>query len=172
MIKREELIKIGIFNKPHGLNGELSFSFTDDIFDRCDSPYIVCQIDGIFVPFYIEEYRFRSDSAALVKLEDIDSDQEARMFTNVEVFYPKKYISEEDIATTHRDYFLEYLIVDELLGEIGRIKSLDDTTVNWLFEVEYKNRQILIPANDDFISRIDTDKKILYMRIPEALLLL
>ena len=170
MIKREELIKIGVFNKPHGLNGELSFSFTDDIFDRCDSPYIVCRIDGIFVPFYIEEYRFRSDSAALVNLEDIDSDQEARMFTNVEVFYPKKYISGEDVVGTHRDYFLEYLIVDELLGEIGLIKRLDDTTVNWLFEVEYKNRQILIPANDDFISRIDTDKKILYMRIPEALL--
>lgn len=170
MIKREELIKIGIFNKPHGLNGELSFSFTDDIFDRCDSPYIVCQIDGIFVPFYIEEYRFRSDSAALVKLEDIDSDQEARMFTNVEVFYPKKYISGEDVVGTHRDYFLEYLIVDELLGEIGRIKRLDDTTVNWLFVVDYKNKQILIPANDDFISRIDDNKKILYMRIPEALL--
>lgn len=170
MIKREELIKIGIFNKPHGLNGELSFSFTDDIFDRCDSPYIVCQIDGIFIPFYIEEYRFRSDSAALVKLEDIDSDQEARMFTNVEVFYPKKYISGEDVVGTHRDYFLEYLIVDELLGEIGRIKRLDDTTVNWLFVVDYKNKQILIPANDDFISRIDDNKKILYMRIPEALL--
>ena len=170
MITWEELIKSGVFNNPHGLNGELSFSFTDDIFDRCDSPYIVCRIDGIFVPFYIEEYRFRGDSAALVKLEDIDSDQEARMFTNVEVFYPKKYISEEDVVTTPRDYFLEYLIVDEFLGEIGRIKSLDDTTVNWLFEVDYKNKQLLIPANDDFISRIDTDKKILYMRIPEALL--
>ena len=141
MIKREELIKIGIFNKPHGLKGELSFSFTDDIFDRCDSPYLVCQIDGIFVPFYIEEYRFRSDSTALMKLEDIDSDIEARIFTNSDVFYPKKYISDEDINMVSGDYFLEYLIIDDVLGEIGRIKRLDDSTVNLLFEVDYKNKR-------------------------------
>ena len=30
MITREELIKIGRFNKPHGVKGELSFTFTDD----------------------------------------------------------------------------------------------------------------------------------------------
>lgn len=172
MIKREELIKIGIFNKPHGLKGELLFSFTDDIFDRCDSPYLVCQIDGIFVPFYIEEYRFRSDSTALMKLEDIDSDTEARIFTNSDVFYPKKYISDEDINMVSGDYFLEYLIIDDVLGEIGRIKRLDDSTVNLLFEVDYKNKEILIPANDNFISHIDDDKKIIYMQIPEALLYL
>jgi len=33
MIKREEVYKIGLFNKPHGIHGELSFSFTDDVFD-------------------------------------------------------------------------------------------------------------------------------------------
>ena len=30
MITREELIRIGRFNKPHGVKGELSFTFTDD----------------------------------------------------------------------------------------------------------------------------------------------
>lgn len=31
MIRKEEVYKIGIFNKPHGIHGELSFTFTDDI---------------------------------------------------------------------------------------------------------------------------------------------
>ena len=66
MIKREEVYKIGIFNKPHGIHGELLFTFTDDIFDRVEAEYIVCLLDGIFVPFFIEEYRFRSDSTALL----------------------------------------------------------------------------------------------------------
>ncbi|BDW79747.1 hypothetical protein BFINE_55420 [Bacteroides finegoldii DSM 17565] len=69
MIKKEEVYKIGLFNKPHGIHGELQFTFTDDIFDRVDCDYLVCLLDGIFVPFFIEEYRFRSDSTALVKLE-------------------------------------------------------------------------------------------------------
>ena len=96
MIQRDELIKIGIFNKPHGVQGELAFTFTDDIFDRCESPYVVCEIDGIFVPFFIEEYRFRSDTMALMKLEDVDSEEEARPFTNLDVYYPKAYITNDE----------------------------------------------------------------------------
>ena len=69
MIKKDEVFKIGIFNKPHGVKGEISFTFTDDIFDRVECEYLVCLLDGIFVPFFIEEYRFRSNTTALVKLE-------------------------------------------------------------------------------------------------------
>ena len=69
MIRREEVYKIGVFNKPHGIHGELSFTFTDDIFDRVEADYLICLLDGILVPFFLEEYRFRSDTTALVKLE-------------------------------------------------------------------------------------------------------
>ena len=55
MIKREEVYKIGIFNKPHGIHGELSFTFTDDIFDRVEAEYLICLLDGILVPFFLEE---------------------------------------------------------------------------------------------------------------------
>ena len=41
MIKKEEVYKIGLFNKPHGIHGELQFTFTDDIFDRVDCDYPV-----------------------------------------------------------------------------------------------------------------------------------
>lgn len=89
MIKREDVYKIGVFNKPHGIHGELSFTFTDDIFDRVEAEYLICLLDGIFVPFFLEEYRFRSDSTALVKLEGVDTAERARMFTNVEVYFPQ-----------------------------------------------------------------------------------
>ena len=77
MIKREEVYKIGIFNKPHGIHGELSFTFTDDIFDRVEAEYLICLLDGILVPFFLEEYRFRSDTTALVKLEGVDTAERA-----------------------------------------------------------------------------------------------
>ena len=42
MIRKEEVYKIGIFNKPHGIHGELSFTFMDDIFDRVEAEYLIC----------------------------------------------------------------------------------------------------------------------------------
>ena len=64
MIRKEDVVRIGTFNKPHGVKGELSFTFTDDIFDRVNCDYFICLLDGIFVPFFLEEYRFRSETTA------------------------------------------------------------------------------------------------------------
>ena len=73
MIKKEEVYKIGRLGKAHGVKGEVSLQFDDDIFDRVDADYLVLEIDGILVPFFMEEYRFRSDVVALVKFCDVDS---------------------------------------------------------------------------------------------------
>ena len=80
MIKREEVYKIGTFNKPHGLGGELLFTFSDDVFERTACEYIICLIDGILVPFFIEDIRYRSDFSAFVKLEGVDSVEQAQVF--------------------------------------------------------------------------------------------
>ena len=112
MIKKEEVYKIGLFNKPHGIHGELQFTFTDDIFDRVDCDYLICLLDGIFVPFFIEEYRFRSDSTALVKLEGIDTAERARMFTNIEVYFPVKHAEEAEDGELSWNFFIGFQMED------------------------------------------------------------
>ena len=133
MITREELIRIGRFNKPHGVKGELSFTFTDDVFDRTECPYIVCEIDGIFVPFFIEEYRFKSDTTALIKLEDVDNEADARPFTLLDVYFPKSYYKESSEDEAPGDYFIGFTVIDSEKGELGKIVSIDDSTENVLF---------------------------------------
>lgn len=156
MIKKDEVFKIGIFNKPHGVKGEISFTFTDDIFDRVECEYLVCLLDGIFVPFFIEEYRFRSDTTALVKLEGVDTSEKARMFTNVEVYFPKKYVGEEedsdDIPTWN--YFIGFKVEDVNHGELGEIVAVDDSTMNVLFAIEKGGEELLLPAHEEFITKL------------------
>lgn len=118
MIRKEEVFKIGIINKPHGVKGEVSFTFTDDIFDRVDCDYLILLLDGILVPFFIEEYRFRSDNAALVKFEGIDTAEKARSFTNVEVYFPKKYMEEQDEITSW-NFFVGFKVHDVHHGDLG-----------------------------------------------------
>ena len=170
MITREELIKIGQFNKPHGIHGEISFSFTDDIFDRSDCPYIVCEIDGIFVPFYIEEYRFKGETTALFELEDIDNEVDAKVFTNMDVYFPKSYLTDGDDYSAPGDFFIGYTVVDVHLGTLGKIVQIDDSTINVLFVVDRGTSDLLIPANDDFVVSVDEKSKVIEMNIPEGLL--
>ena len=171
-ISEDEVFKIGIFNKPHGVKGEISFTFTDDIFDRVECEYLVCLLDGIFVPFFIEEYRFRSDTTALVKLEGVDTSEKARMFTNVEVYFPKKYVGEEedsdDIPTWN--YFIGFKVEDVNHGELGEIVAVDDSTMNVLFAIEKDGEELLLPAHEEFIIKLDKKKRLLTVEVPDGLI--
>ena len=171
MIKKEEVYKIGLFNKPHGIHGELQFTFTDDIFDRVDCDYLICLLDGIFVPFFIEEYRFRSDSTALVKLEGIETAERARMFTNVEVYFPVKHAEEAEDGELSGNFFVGFRMEDVRHGELGEVVEVDTTTVNTLFVVEQEDgEELLIPAQEEFIVEINQEKKLITVELPEGLL--
>lgn len=173
MIKKSEVFKIGIFNKPHGVKGEILFTFTDDIFDRTDCEYLICLLDGIFVPFFMEEYRFRSDTTALMKLEGVDTAEKARMFTNIEVYFPKEYANdadEEDDEIPTWNYFVGFKVKDVTHGDLGEIVDVDDTTMNVLFVIEKNGEEILLPANEDFIVKLDKKKSVLTVNVPEGLI--
>ena len=158
--------------KAHGLKGEINFQFTDDVWDRTDSDYIICEVDGILVPFFIEEYRFRSDSTAIMKLEDIDSIEAAQMLVNCNVFFEKKYQEElgEDEVSLH--YFIGFKMVDgDNDQEIGTITDIDDNTDNWLFIVERPDgSEVMIPAHEEFITEIKQEEKLMIMDLPIGLL--
>lgn len=170
MIKQDEVYRIGIINKPHGVHGELLFTFDDDIFDQVEADYIVCLMDGILVPFFFESYRFRSDSTALIKLEGIDTKQQARRMTNVEVYFPKEHAEKLEDNELTWNYFVGFLIKDINKGEIGKVTDVDDSTINTLFVVDHKGTEVLIPAQEDFMVDLNRKKKVITMHLPEGLL--
>lgn len=171
MIKQEEVYEIGRFNKPHGLQGELSFTFNDDVFDRVEAPYLICELDGIMVPFFIESYRFKSDSTALVKLEDVDSSEWAKRFTNVRVYFPKALAQGSAPEEFTWNYFVGFELHDEEAGYVGKIIDIDTTTVNTLFLIETdEEEELMIPAHETMIKGVDNDERILLMELPEGLL--
>ncbi|MDR2058171.1 MAG: ribosome maturation factor RimM [Dysgonamonadaceae bacterium] len=173
MIRREDLIKIGEFKKPHGIKGEISFSFTNDSFNKCERPFLFCELDGVFVPFLLEEYRFSSTSTALVKLKTIDSEQKARLLCLKEVYFLKEYITGFPSNKSFTwDYYIGFILIDKYKGKIGLILDVDESTINILFVVQKDGEEILIPATNEFITGIDEEQKTLYMELPEGLLYL
>ena len=166
MIRHEDVYRIGKIGKPHGVKGEVSFQFDDDIFDRADADFLILELDGILVPFFIEEYRFRSDSLALMKLEGIDTQERARELTNCEVFFPREQQDDEENLSWAA--IIGFTAIDEQTNTpVGTIASVDDSTENVLFELEDGT---LIPASEDLITNIDTKKRTITIDLPEGLL--
>lgn len=167
MIAEESVYRIGQITRTHGVKGEVSFSFTDDVWDRVEADYLVLRIDGILVPFFMEEYRFRSDTTALVKFLGYDSSEAARELCGTDVYFPHSLTPEEepDVEYTWR-HFTGFRVVDEKAGLLGEIETVDDTTANVLFYVG----DLMIPAVEEFVCGIDHAARTVHVSLPAELL--
>ncbi len=171
MIAKESVYRIGRLGKPHGVKGEISFQFSDDIFDRVDADYLVLELDGIMVPFFMEEYRFKNDEVALMKFEGVDSENRARELTGTEVYFPRA-LAEADESQLSWAEIMGYNVLDAQSGDVVcTLEELDETTVNNLFVVSTPaGNEILIPANNDTIVAIDRKERSITVEIPQGLL--
>jgi 16S rRNA processing protein RimM len=53
---------------------------------------------------------------------------------------------------------------------VGSIVDVDETTINVLFVVEYKNGEILVPVSEEIVLKIDEKEKIIQLELPEGIL--
>ena len=139
--------------------------------DNSEDPYIICEIDGILVPFFIEEYRYKTDTVILVKLKNVDDEKAAREFSNREVFYSLDEVDEEDLVGEMTwDSFIGYQVIDEVQGKIGEITDVDESTINVLLQIDREGEEILLPAVEELILSADHENKRLIVSLPEGLL--
>lgn len=165
MIKADDVYKIGRLGKAHGIKGEITMQVEDDIFDRTDADYLVLELDNIMVPFFIEEYYFKTDTTALIKFEGIDTLERAKEFANIDVYFPR---SIKDNSIDSGEEALSYpMLVGFKVNDIGKIAYIDHQTENIMFELEDGT---LIPASEELIEDIDVPNKQIKMTIPEGLL--
>lgn len=167
MIQASELFLIGQTHKPHGLRGDLTCSFSDTVFDDEDIPFLMVEIDHIFVPFYLEEYRFKTDTAAIVKFEDVNSEAEARTLADKAVYLPLKYRRDREPEEFTLQDMVGFEVMDTAIGHLGKIAVVDDSTLNVLFQLEDGR---MFPAHDELVENVDYQNRILTVRLPEGML--
>lgn len=171
MIRKESVYKIGRIGKPHGVDGEVSFHFDDDVFCRVDADYLVLDIDGILVPFFIDDYRFKGSETALVRFADIDTQERARNLTGCDVYFPREH-SDAAADTISWAAVVGFHVIDAASGKpVGEITGVDDSTINVLFcLVTPGGDDILVPASGELVADIDTEGRTITMRLPDGLL--
>ena len=163
MERVDENIRVaGRLLKPHGVKGEIIVQVDNDAL--FDADYVIVPVDGLFVPFFVENHRGKSDSTDIIKFEDIDSDNAAQRLCGQPVYL--KIDQMEDLSDFSS---LEgYVIYDKNL-KVGVITAVDNQTENVLFEVKGTEGDVLIPAVDEWIEDIDDVKRVIKMSLPEGL---
>ena len=175
MIRKEDIVAIGKFQKTHALQGELNAIVdVQEDYAEDDKPFIV-DVDGIYVPFYIESIRPKGSISYLVKLAGVDSQEEAQQFVNKEIYAMRSdlidYFETDGETFVDPDDIEGYEVVDSRLGDLGKVKEVNDATANVLLVVDTPDGdELLVPFVDEFVEEIDQDNKRIVVSLPEGLL--
>lgn len=174
MITREELIAIGHYNKPHGVVGEISATVDVDVDVLRALSCLVSDIDGIYVPFFVNGLRPKTADTVLLTIDGITSEQEAARLVNHDIFALKRdYRQESDDAMADGyplDYFIGFDLVDNDGTRVGTICDVDEQTENAIFVVERDGDEVMVPATDELIVEFDLDRKVITMDLPTGIL--
>ena len=164
MINIDDYTKIGSLRKTHGTQGELVLALTRDFPEDENCNCLMLLIDNIPVPFFIEDWRYKSDETVLLKLDGIDTEQAAKRLLGCSVLAAKQFCQDGDMPASA---LIGYTVEDTRLGEIGIVSDIEDTTINTLLLLD---NGTVIPVHEDFIEDIDSEKKQITLSLPEGLL--
>lgn len=169
MIERSSLVRMGTIVKPHGVNGEMAMTVPEDMDWSEDTTYLVCMMDGIPVPFFLESIREKSRTVILVKFDGIDDIRKTDRFVGVTVYLPKDFHVIDEDGELSWSSFIDYSVIDMKAGYLGKVEAVDESTMNVLFLVRDGNRERVIPANEAWITAVDSDKCQIVYELPEGL---
>ena len=173
MILKDQLIKVGKTLKPHGIKGEFSV-LIDAWGNVVDVSCFVFNIDGIYVPFFIESIRPKGIDTYIVKVNGYNNENDITELIGLDVYALNNefiLMNESEDNYMYAEDFVGYTIIDKSGILIGRITDYDISTENALFIVERTdNKDIYIPIVEEFVIDINSETKTLQMSLPIGLL--
>ena len=169
-MKKQDCFLLGTIFKLHGYKGDVN------IYNDNDIPLVFTDIDFFYIeenneliPYFAESVRPKKKQVLLVKLEDVDSEEQALKILKQKVYLPNKFLPKLE-STNSDKIIIGFDVIDNTLGEIGRVHFVNDKKIQKLIIVKDGEKEFFIPFHDNFVLNIDLTKKILEVNIPQELI--
>lgn len=165
-----EYFKIGKFVSVFGLTGELILKHSlgkKTSLKDLKALFIEERKDS-FIPWFIESTRIKNEEELYIKLENVNSREQAIPLTQKQVWLPeadfKKYS-----AKTSPISFLGFDIYEE--GNLlGKVTEVIEQPHQVLCRIDVNGKEAYIPLHEETIRKIDQRKRQITVELPPGLL--
>lgn len=163
------MIRIGKIAGTHGLKGDLLLShMLESGWLKKEIPLFLTLHRDTHIPFFLESLHEVDDTTYRIKLEDINTMEAARAIIGKQVLVAEEFVKlTPDVSPL---LWIGFAIHDKELGDVGALKDVFQTAHQWLGELDYQGREVLIPLVPQTILKLDAKKKKIYMDLPAGLL--
>ena len=164
---KHTLYPSGKITKTHGYNGTVAM-VANGLFDEESENLeeVFVRIDGLFVPFPVEEFVLITDTLAHVKLEFVDSQNEAQKIVGCYAYTVIAPCNAE--KQTELEKWIGHTVIDSNYGNFGVIRKMEDYKGNIVMQVIDGQKETLISMYPELVTSIDETAKILYITAPDG----
>lgn len=165
----DTLLPVAQVLKSYGTEGEILISFFPEMPDEIDlKEPIFLYYEGLSVPFFIISFTLKGSNRAIVKLEDIESLDEAEEIVGKKLFLPEEQCFLESNDSEEYSFALQlvgYTLFNQNSEKIGTITSISNFSGNICLEVG----DSLFPFHKELIISSDSQNRTLTLTIAEGL---
>ncbi len=170
-MRKQECFYLGKIVSKYSFKGEVLVKLDSDdpeLYESMESVFV--SLRDSLVPFFIEQSRLHKSSLLRIKFEDVDSEEEADLIMGSELYLPLEFLPPLEGNKFYFHEVIGFTVIDQNFGTVGVITSINDTTNQALFVIDYKGTEILIPINDEFLTKVDRETKTIEVSTPEGLI--
>lgn len=164
----DSCFKLGQIQKAHGFKGEVLIHLqVKNPGDYKDLESVFVEINQKLIPFFIDNLKLTTAGKAIVKFEDINDEAGIKKLVGHPVYIPLEEMTEEE--ESNLNILIGYHVSDKNLGKLGKITEVYIMPGQELLAMEWKEKEVLIPANDAILLKADHKKRILQVDLPDGL---
>ena len=130
---------------------------------------VIVKIGDNLVPFFISSLQINGEKGIL-RLEDVTTIDEAKELKSCTLLLPLAQLPKLSDDQFYFHEVIGYKIVDRDKGNLGSIENIFSGGNQDLISMKYKDKEVLIPINDELVGRADHYKKEIHVSLPEGLL--
>ena len=170
-MRKQECFYLGKIVSKYSFKGEVLVKLDSDdpeLYESMESVFV--SLRDSLVPFFIEQSRLHKSSLLRIKFEDVDTEEDADRIMGSELYLPLEFLPPLEGNKFYYHEVIGFSVIDQKFGTVGVITGINDTTNQALFIIDHKGTEILIPINDEFLTKVDRDNKTIEVNTPEGLI--
>jgi 16S rRNA processing protein RimM len=171
-MEKENCFYLGKITRVIGFKGEVAvFIDSDEPEKYSNMDAVFVDLNGNFIPFFIDNLSSRNKSNQFtIKFQDIDTQDDAARLVDCELYLPLDVLPPLEGNAFYFHEIVGYQVHDQAKGFVGTVLQVIDYPGNPLFEIQFKDKVLMIPVRDEFIISVDKQEKKIVTNAPEGLI--
>jgi 16S rRNA processing protein RimM len=169
-VKPEDLLEVGVVIGIHGLRGDVKIRPlpTGDL-ALPDAREVYLKDSRDFLVAYKTVRSSKHKQNILLRLAGLENLAAAESLVGASIWMAKAELPELDEEQYYWSDLEGLEVVDPQQGRLGRVVGMFATAAHDILEVDSPAGELLIPAIEPFLVRVDRDAQQLHVNLPEGL---